>query len=540
MCNLARRFSAFLNLGLMLALIRPGLPISAVPPELSNRPVASVCPPLPPPSGNIVNVATVAALQSAVDNLTSNTTILIADGTYDLTNLLNIRGVNNVTLRSASGNREAVILRGKGMSNSNYGNVPHVIAIYDANDVTIADLTLRDAYYHLVQVHGEDGPQRPRFYNLHLMDAGEQFIKGSTNPAQLPRQYADDGTVECSLFEYADRARSYYTNAVDVLAGANWIIRDNVFRRIRAPVGQLAGPAILMWRNSLNTIVERNQFIECDRAVALGLSPPDANSRNGETTYDHQGGIIRNNFVYRAAGSATGDVGLAVNYANNYQVHHNTVLLNDSFPWTIEYRFSVSNGALAYNLTDGPILQRDSAQGATTGNLTNATLSWFVNPASGDLHLKASAVAAINQALPLANVLKDVDDDPRPIGPAPDIGADEYGLPAPITVSDLRVINAITAGGILTATLTWSAPNNAITDTLRYSTSVILEANWASATLLTNSLPGTADSFTASVPSTGGTVYFAFKAQNVEGVYSGLSNNAFWPTQDLYLPLLRR
>jgi hypothetical protein len=295
-----------------------------------------------------------------------------------------------------------------------------------------------------------------------------------------------------------------------------------------------------MWRNSLNTIVERNLFIECDRAVALGLSPPDANSRNGETTYDHQGGIIRNNFVYRAAGSATGDVGLTVNYANNYQVHHNTVLLNDSFPWTIEYRFSVSNGALAYNLTDGPILQRDSAQGATTGNLTNAALSWFVNPASGDLHLKASAVAAINQALPLANVLDDVDDEPRPIGPAPDIGADEYGLPAPTRVNDLRVINAITAGGILTTTLNWSAPDNAITDTLRYSTSVIMEANWASATLLTNSLPGPADNFTASVPYTGGTVYFALKAQNIEGVYSALSNNAFWPDQDLYLPLLRR
>jgi hypothetical protein len=244
MRNLARRFSAFLNLGLMLALIRPGLPIPAVPPELANRPAASVCPPLPPPSGNIVNVATVAALQSAVANLTSNTTILIADGTYDLTNLLNIRSVNNVTLRSASGNREAVILRGKGMSNSNYGNVPHLIAIYDANDVTIADLTLRDAYYHLVQVHGEDGPQRPRFYNLHLVDAGEQFIKGSTNPAQLPRQYADEGTVECSLFEYTDRARSYYTNAVDVLAGANWIIRDNVFRRIRAPIGRTSHPDV--------------------------------------------------------------------------------------------------------------------------------------------------------------------------------------------------------------------------------------------------------------------------------------------------------
>lgn len=82
-----------------------------------------------------MNVSTVARRQTAVTALTSNTTILIADGVYDLTNTLNIRGANNVTLRSASGNREAVVLRARGMSNASYGNVPHVIAIYAASDV---------------------------------------------------------------------------------------------------------------------------------------------------------------------------------------------------------------------------------------------------------------------------------------------------------------------------------------------------------------------------------------------------------------------
>jgi hypothetical protein len=387
---------------------------------------SAACPPLPPPSGAIVNVSTTAELQAAVDNLADDTTILIADGVYDLTNTLNIRAVSNVALRSASGSRDAVVIRGLGMSNPDYGNVPHVVAIYDAHDVLIADVTLRDAYFHLVQVHGEDGPQRPHFYNLRLIDSGEQFIKGST--AGPPGPYTDGGIVECSLFEYTDRARSDYTNGVDVLAGADWIIRDNVFRNLRAPVGQLAGPAVLMWRNSLNTVVERNQFIECDRAVALGLSAPDANSRDGETVYDHQGGIVRNNFIYRAAGSLTGDVGLTVNYARDYKIHHNTVLLNGSFAWTVEYRFSASEGDIAYNLTDGPILQRDGASGTLTGNLTSAAPGWFVEAPSGDLHLSASAASAIDQAAPLADVTDDFDGDARPIGPAPDVGADEYGF----------------------------------------------------------------------------------------------------------------
>lgn len=395
-------------------------------PSQTASAASAACGPLPAPSGMIVNVSTVAQLQNAVTALTSNTTILIADGVYDLTNTLNIRGANNVTLRSASGNREAVVLRGRGMSNASYGNVPHLIAIYTASDATVADLTLRDAYFHLIQVHGEDGPQRPRLHNLRLIDSGEQFIKGSTGGSGGP--YADGGVVACSTFEYTTRARSDYTNAVDVLAGANWVIRDNVFRNIRAPQGQLAGPAVLMWRNSLNTLVERNVFIECDRAIALGLSAPDGNSRDGETVYDHQGGVVRNNIIYRAG---AGDVGITVNYAANVRVLHNTVILNDTFPWAIEYRFSSTSATLRYNLTDGPILARDGAQGALLGNLTVAAPTWFVNAPGADLHLTAAATAAIDRAAPLVDVFDDFDGQARPISAAPDVGADEYASPGP-------------------------------------------------------------------------------------------------------------
>lgn len=398
----------------------------------TTTPTVQRCPPLPAPTGRIVNVATVAELQAAVNDLTAGTTILVADGTYDLTNTLNLRGVNNVTLRSASGQRDQVILRGRGMDNADYGAVPHVLAIYDANQVTIADLTLRDAYFHNIQIHGEAGPQAVRLYNLHLVDAGEQIVKGSTSGP--PGPYADGGQVECSLIEYSDRARSAYTNGVDVLAGANWVIRDNVFRNIRAPVGELAGPALLFWRNSRNTLVERNLFIECDRAIALGLAPPDENARDGEKTYDHQGGIIRNNMIYR---SGPGDVGITVNYARDFAIDHNTVIQNNTFPdGAIEYRYAASSGAIRYNLTDGPLWQRDGASANLVGNRLDAQPGWFVNPTAGDLHLLAAADAAIDQASALTTITDDFDGQPRPQGNAPDIGADELGAvvatPTPI------------------------------------------------------------------------------------------------------------
>jgi hypothetical protein len=297
------------------------------------------------------------------------------------------------------------------------------LAVYNAQDVTIADVTVRDAYYHLIQIHGEADADGVHLYNLHLVDSGEQFVKGST--AGPPGPYADDGIVECSLFEYSDRARSWYTNGVDVLAGSGWIIRDNTFRNIRAPHGQLAGPAVLMWRNSLGTIVERNLFIECDRAIALGLSSPDANSRDGNTTYDHQGGIIRNNMIYRAG---DGDVGITVNYARDVEISHNTVILNDTFPWgAIEYRFGSTTTTIRYNLIDAPVWQRDGASGTVIGNM-DASLDWFIAPAAADLRLVSSS-DPIDRAEPLPTVTDDFEGDPRPYGQAADIGADEWTQP---------------------------------------------------------------------------------------------------------------
>jgi hypothetical protein len=205
----------------------------------------------------------------------------------------------------------------------------------------------------------------------------------------------------------------------------------------------------------------------------------------------------------------------------------------------MEARFSDSQGTFVYNLTNMDIWHdRDGAQGILTGNVVDAQTSWFVDAASGDLHLVATATDAIDQAASLADVTDDFDGDARPIGPAPDIGADEYGVPPPAAVTDLRVTEAITSTGTLTATLHWTAPADAVTTTLRYSDTFISEANWITALLLTDTLSGAADTFTATVPYSGGTVYFALKYQNAEGDWSDLSNNAFWPHFDIYLPTI--
>jgi hypothetical protein len=310
--------------------------------------------------------------------------------------------------------------------------------------MTIADLTIRSIYYHPIQLDPTNGVQSPHIYNVHLIDAGEQFIKGNpVGTAQYPPagQGIPNGIVEYSIMEYttykdpAGPGGAAYTNGVDIAQTSNWIIRNNLFRNIRAAPGQgLAGPAILVWKGAVNTLSENNLFLNCQRGIVYGL--------DGTRADDNIGGIIRNNMFSRTP-SQSGDVGIIINNSANTKVLHNTVILSGTYPNAIEYRFAATTGIeIRYNLTDGAVQQRDGATGTVANNVTNAQPGWFVSAATGDLHLVATATAAIDKATTSPDVQKDYDGETRPQGPAPDMGADEFsvtGLQPPSSPTNLQV-----------------------------------------------------------------------------------------------------
>ena len=212
---------------------------------------------------------------------------------------------------------------------------------------------------------------------------------------------------------------------MDVHTGRNWAIRHNLFKNIRAPQGELAGPAVLMWNNTQNSIVEGNTFIECQRGISLGLID--------RTPNDHVGGIIRNNFFYRSS-SLSGDAPIFVGDSPGTKVLHNTIIASGTYPSAIEYRFAdATNVLIANNLSDAAIQPRDGASGVERNNMTSATASLFVNAAGGDLHLTSGASAVIDQAEMEADASDDWDSTARPQGNAVDIGADEYESEAPVT-----------------------------------------------------------------------------------------------------------
>jgi len=520
--------------------------------EVDASSVASdTCLPLSAPSGNIVNVSTVNALVDAINSANPGDTILVADGNYALNGAYLQMDTSNVTVRSASGNREAVILDG------NY-QTTEIFQIV-ASNVTIADMTLREAYDHPIHVSSTSTSHtlNTLIYNVHIIDPGQQAIKINPSNSGLDGYFTDDGVIACSHIELTDAGRSHirdncYTGGIDTHQSQGWVIRDNLIEGFWCQTG-LSEHGIHLWRGCRGTIIERNELSDNARGIGLGLvtsgsgrTYPDDPCPAASGYVDDFGGIIRNNFISAndidLFSSEYGfDCGICLWNACNAQALHNTVYTansNSTFS-SIEWRFPNTHAVITNNLVNHIMRERDNATGVQSGNLTSAAASWFVNPTSGDLHLQ-SGTAAIDQVSAPTEVINDIDSDPRPIGSASDVGADEYGDPPPGVVTDLRVSNSITATGSITITLTWTPPIGAESQTLRYATNPINEANWSSSTVLTDTLCACASSYTALLTYSGGTLFFAHKGINTAGGWSPLSNNAFWPHSDVYLPLVQR
>jgi hypothetical protein len=420
-------------------------PSSAIAPRaVASEGDAALCPPLPPPTGPTVTVATVTDLETAVNTALSGTTILVADGTYVLDGVYLRFTTPHVTLRGASGNRESVVLDGDYVT----GEIIQIVASH----VTIADLTLREAYYHPIHVTSSDSADTtdPLIYNVHIVDPGEQAIKINPYTGENARYFPDRGVIACSYIELTPAGRSYirnncYTGGVDAHQARDWVIRDNTITGFWCPSG-LSEHGIHLWRASRDTLVTRNELRNNARGIGFGLASdgdgirtyPDAPCPSAEGGYvDHYGGIIRNNFVFASddalfASEYGFDCGICLWNACGAWAGHNTVAATQPPFSAIEWHLPNSDVDIVNNLVTHNLRARDGTA-RLAGNLEAQPLSLFVDGAGGDLHLAASADAAIDrgEAVTAGRCDDDFDGDPRPNGPAPDVGADEVVAPSP-------------------------------------------------------------------------------------------------------------
>lgn len=438
-------------LAILAILVRPGA-VASPPHSGHGTPAHELCPALLPSSGPAVNVSTVNELQQAVNTAIANTTIQITDGLYALDGVYLRIDVPGVTLRSASGNRESVILDG------NYQTTEIIQVV--ASDVTIADLTLREARGHPIHVMstGSSATLNTLIYNVHIVDPGQQAIKINPVPGGY---YTDGGEIACSHIELTDAGRpkvweingSCYTGGIDAHQSRDWLVRDNLIEGFWCEQ-DLSEHAVHFWRGCRDTVVERNVLLDNARGVGFGLvtsgearvysDNPCPGSEGGYM--DHYGGMVRNNFVYAGRPSLFAseygfDCGVCLWQACGARVAHNTVVSTQAPFSSIEWRFDHTDADIVNNLVSHQLRDRGGTA-RLSGNLEGQPLKLYVDGAGGDLHLHGQSSAAIDAGEAISDGWcdDDIDGDARPIGSARDIGADEYDSSVPRLTVYLPII----------------------------------------------------------------------------------------------------
>lgn len=394
-------------------------------------PVASACDPLPPADADVVNLGPGDDLAGAIAAASEGTTLLLADGTYDVSEVEYIVfDVPGVTLRSESGDPESVIIDG----GYQIGSILNV----RADDVTIAEVTLQRCQWHPIHVTGgaDSDTTGTHIYRVRIVDPGQQAIKINASEGY----YADEGTIACSTILLTDpgreRVTDCYTGGIDAHLARGWRVHENHIEGFFCAEG-LSEHGVHFWNSARDTVVEQNRIVNCARGIGFGLGESgNGTSRDygddacpGASFVGHYGGVIRNNVVFGNSNALFAsqfgfDSGVSLEQACGTEVVHNTVYTTEAPFVSMEYRFGNTSALIANNLTSHQIQERDGASAELLGNITDAPESLFVDAASGDLHLTEGS-AAVDNAETLTTGAPEVDFDGDARDDAPDVGADE-------------------------------------------------------------------------------------------------------------------
>lgn len=357
------------------------------------------------PRKNRITIEPNSAWESAIADAGPDSEILLGDGEYQLSSSLVSIDQPNITIRSASGNRDAVWIRGAGYDTNGQG-----FMIMGPN-ITIADLSISEIRDHAISISPVEGARETHIYNVHLYDIATQHIKGNSGAENL------NGVVACSSIGYTPNGpKGDNIGAISIQSGVDWTIRDNYIYNINGDgtgcnvdvdcgTYQYRAPAINLLNKSRGSIVERNSIVDSFRGISFGLGT------------QHTGGVIRNNFIYQ---SVAGDAGIELWTASDALVEHNTVLLAGGYRGAIEYRDS-ANLTIRNNLLTAPPLDRlGNRKVKVEGNISDATPAELARPASPHLSPDSRAIGAGVSS----DVATDIDGDKR--AGRSDVGADHF------------------------------------------------------------------------------------------------------------------
>ncbi|MCA9973247.1 MAG: right-handed parallel beta-helix repeat-containing protein [Anaerolineales bacterium] len=410
---------------------------------------------------------------------------------------------------------------------------------------------------------------------IHHNDGSGIFVLlGRTRLTVVNSQVTDNGrtgisttaagtiTIEDSLIQNnAQRGLSLFCDTA-VSLHANTIAGNgaNAFRGGGIAIGQIA--TVTLSHNHIYDnraaeggglyVYDSSYFCDPDTAVTLvnnwfyANTAPDGGAAIAASDPYPENGLVSltgaNNVVANSSGadgirltgaaldarhwtlSNAGLVGLRV--VSGTAVLHNSIVANQT-----------AAGLEGPTLTAHTTLFHANGADCQAGAVCTGSLSGdpaFVNAAAHDFHLTLAS-AALDQGGDVG-VSQDIDGDGRPVHAGYDLGADELAAVPP---PQLLLPAAITGTASLTATLAWPAVPIAASFELRWAAAPLDAATWATATLLTDTLPGAATRLTVTVPYSGAPVYFALRYASPYGP-SAISNYVIAPRHLALLPLISR
>ena len=384
-----------------------------------------------------VDVASSDALVAAITAAAPGDDIVLADGTYEVTNRVACRtaGTAAQPIRVRAARRGGALVRF--MSDGGYVEGFYVAAPrWTFEDLVVegrcADDSRCEHVFHLV---GDADFTTIR--GSVLRDVNAQVKSNGLDVAGV-RVYPDDVLVEGNeLYDTAPRRTSNPVTPIDVVGGRRWLVRGNYIHDHQKALGDTISYAAFFKGNSRDGVFERN-LVVCEQlhtgGVRLGLSfggggsSPDPICEDGTCTPEHQSGIMRNNVIAHCPA----DVGIYVNECAGCVIAHNTILDATG----IDLRFAETDVVVTGNLTSGRIRDRDGARSARSANVEGLTAAdWaaiFVDAAGLDFTIRDGA-RVVGLGAPRADVPDDFCGRRRDDG-APDLGAIEYVGGAPCDV----------------------------------------------------------------------------------------------------------
>ncbi|MFH1706724.1 MAG: hypothetical protein ABIF71_02255 [Planctomycetota bacterium] len=340
-------------------------------------------PALPPPTGAVIRVRTGNELAEAVHNAIPGATILLDDGTYVMP-----RGVvltaDDVTIRSAGGDRDAVVL--DGAANHMEENLA-LLSIRGARRVCIADLTFRNSRKYGLHFYADSGVHGLMVWNVVFHNIWARGLKGTSpcrrgdapddiNPPEAvaglrPR----GGAVRHCLFiadhvktDLEDGFDGDYISGMDMMYLTDWTIADNTFVGLWGAHGWARG-AIFIWVETERLTVDRNYFYNCDWSIALG--------NPSSTLINVRGAVVRDNLVVAGANRA-----LECNWTAGVEAYNNIYATQATHP-AVEIIRGSQGCRLHHNIIHGTLNCEPAV--VMDHNHTGEFEGCFNDPASGDL-----------------------------------------------------------------------------------------------------------------------------------------------------------